>query len=141
MQKLLMYIRPRRVVIGILLDVLLLCALAAALYMNFTLGLASTPLQELPPLFLILLFLPLISILIVNVFGSSTSAAKTHTEITYARRSLVAWLGIGGVSIIWAFVNNLTHPQWGGNTAIFFAAGCINLLGAYAFYRRVRVLK
>ena len=133
--------------IRILIIVVLLADLAAVFYMNIVLGLSFVPLQALPPLYWMLLFIPLIVVFMSTAVTSSAPSKRTIVSISTRFYVDVTTLYLGGaltlagVFFLMAFVNNLAQPGWGGNTAIFIFSGCMQLVLGYAFYRGSRVLK
>jgi len=123
-----------------LIVVLLLADLAAIIYMNIVLGFPSIPLQAFPPYYWILLAIgPLVLFMAILVWGSAAPTGSAVRNKDRLHPGII--LTMAGACLLIAFVNNLTQPRWGGNTAVFLWLGCIWLLVGYAEYRRSRLLK
>jgi len=109
-------------------------------------GLAQTPIQELPLLYWVLLFLPallfLLAILfsrpaafpssIISPFGNVKHGFAWGAIFSVLNGFLLLLVGIGGL---------LVYPEWGGIGATLTALGCMSLVAAYAQYRRHQSLE
>ena len=134
---------------NLILAVLLLVGvvdIAALLYMSAFLGLLRTPLQALPPLYWVVLFIPVMVGFLCTTFIVSDSSRRSIVSSGNIPQYLVfrplhrAIFG-GVLSLILAFMNNLTKPQWGGSTALYLLAACISLIVVYAMYKQSQFLK
>ncbi len=121
----------------LLLSVLVISDLAALLYMNFIGGLAYVPLDSLPLVYWVLLFL-LPAIPLTHALVRTLPPMETGTA---SRMSLGITLLTGGLQFFMGSFNGLVQPTWGGTTALFFAVGCLSFASAYIVYRRSRVLR
>ena len=139
--------RPIRILILALLLLVALLDIAVLVYMSSFLGLMRTPLQALPPLYWVLLLIPvMVAVVCALIIAADTSrgSAASNSNIPYlafGHLHLILTLGFSGFSFLMAFVNNLTQPQWGGITAIFLTAACIKLIVGYGLYKQSQVLK
>jgi len=128
--------RSMPVPVRIFFNALIVAALLGALCMYIFDGLGPTPLQSLPLLFWVFLFsVPVLQWLSVLVWNTTPLGRDTANTT-----SLGLVLFPGCLGLVMAFLNNLLEPQWGGNAAIFLAAGCTSLANAYLVYRRSRVM-
>ena len=136
---------PIRILILVVLLLVALLDIAALIYMSAFLGLLRTPLQALPPLYWVLLFIPVMVGFVCTMFIVSDSSRRniiTSSNIPQYRSLHRAIFGLVGViSLISAFMNNLTKPQWGGTTALHLLAACISLIVVYAMYKQSQFLK
>ncbi|HET6313582.1 MAG TPA: hypothetical protein VFH60_07080 [Chloroflexia bacterium] len=111
--------------------------LAVVAYLHFAGGLAYTPVPDLPLLYWVLLLLvPVLQLAPVVVLGVVPMPRGRSSEA-----SLGVLLLSGGLSLLLALFNHLTQPEWGGNTVLFAALGCISFASAYTMYRRMQASK
>ena len=140
--------RPIWILILSALLFVVLADIAALMYMSAFLGLLRTPLQALPPLYWMLLFILVIVALVcamMTVHGSRTrnvlSSSDTPKYLVFGPLHLGVTVGLSGLSFLIAFVINLTQPKWGATTALFLTVACIKLTVGYGFYKASQVLK
>jgi hypothetical protein len=128
---------PKRTFVLVL--ALFFADLIAVEYMLVVNGLGLVPLDALPLLYWVLLFL-LPAVLLAGVLKWKVQPLQARYR-TQAQITLVLLLFAGGASLFMALLNNSTLPKSGGSTAFNISMACVYFVVAFANFKRLFLSK